>query len=798
MADDAITAAAQNTFQPERGLYFAPIRHHSPACAWAVRAMIREVKPKFVLIEGPADFTVHVPLITHADTKPPVAIAALITEGAAMRVAAYYPFSVHSPEFVALVEAQTLGAEAKFIDLPSADKVMLRGHNDDAPISLSDELYFDTGEFTRELCRRTGCRDSFELWDHLFETRMGSDDWRGLLADVGGYCAGVRQSASAAEIERNGDLLREAHMAEAILDALAAGGPVVVITGGFHTPVLIERVAAGKRERIPAPGKTARSFLIRYSFAALDALNGYGAGLPQPAYYDFLWKRANESVGDLWRDTALDLASGFTQHARDAGHAISVPQQVEMVRVAEALAQMRGRPGALRHDLIDAARTSLIKGEAGLREAWTERLIEYLRGNAIGDVPASAGSPPLVEHARSSARANRIDISDGARRRRRLDIRRKPAHLVASRFFHAMTLLGTKFAERELGPDHINNTQTDLMFEEWSYAWSPTVEARLIELSASADRVDAACLAVLQKRRDELRAAGHGGDIAAMCDLIAHGIMAGLGHALAPLVQDLSSDIQAHADFGAIAEALRRLAYMSNTGGPLRAPPELKLSEAALAAYLRLVYLCGDLPETRADAVGPRIEALRITAELLNTETGGLLDRSLFDEAIDRVAEAHPPPAILGAVLAICVQAGRREAQSLRDALEGAFAGSVQNQEDRIGVLIGMLQGAPQVLWRTPGMLDTVDGFLGRLDEDEFMALLPHLRLAFAALNPREIDQVAEQLARLHGGSASSFAAVHHALTPRDFDRGLALDRHLRATAEKEGLLGWLSGEGAP
>ena len=129
----------------------------------------------------------------------------------------------------------------------------------------------------------------------------------------------------------------------------------------------------------------------------MDALNGYGAGLPQPAYYDFLWKRANESAGGLlWRETALDLASGFTRQARAEGHAIAVPQQVEMIRVAEALAQMRGRPGALRHDLIDAARTALVKGEAGPREAWTERLIEYLRGNAIGDVPASAGSPPLA------------------------------------------------------------------------------------------------------------------------------------------------------------------------------------------------------------------------------------------------------------------------------------------------------------------------------------------------------------------------------------------------------------------
>ena len=797
MADaGAIVAAHQGLNQPQRGLYFAPVRHHSPASAWAVRALIREIKPKRVLIEGPADFGAHIPLITHADTRPPIAVAALINEGGSARVVAYYPFSVHSPEFVALQEALALGAEASFIDLPAADKVMLREHDADAPISLSEEHYLDGGEFVRTLCRRTGCRDGFELWDHLFETRLGAEDWRASLADVGAYCAGVRQSTPATEIERNGDLAREAHMAAAILDALDAGGPIVVVTGGFHTPALIERVASGRRDPVPPPARTARSFLIRYSFAAMDALNGYGAGLPQPAYYDFLWKRANESAGGLlWRETALDLASGFSRQVHAEGHAIAVPQQVEMIRVAEALAQMRGRPGALRHDLIDAARTALVKGEAGPREAWTERLIAYLRGNAIGDVPASAGSPPLVEHARALARAHRVDISDGARRRRRLDIRRKPAQLAASRYLHAMTLLGTGFADREQGPDYVSNTQTDLFFEEWSYAWSPSVEARLIELAAIADRVDSACLAVLRKRRDELRAAGQGGDIAAISDLIAQGIVAGLAGELAPLVQDLSADIQAHADFAAVAQALRRLAYMSNTGGPLRAPPALQLGRAALAAYLRIIYLSGDLPATPPDSVGAHVEALRMTAELLNTDASGLLDRSLFDEAIDRVADARPPAVILGAVLALCVQAGRREAQSLCAALIGGFGGAVQDEEDRIGVLVGMLMAAPQVLWRTPGMIETVDAFLGALDEDAFMALLPHLRLAFAALNPREIDEVAERLAQMHGGYASAFAAVHHSLTPRDLDRGLAIDRQLRATAESEGLGPWLLGE---
>lgn len=780
-------------FQPQRGLYFAPIRHHSPACAWTLRALIREIKPKQVLIEAPIDFAPHIELLTHPETRPPVAVAALIEDKGERRVAAYYPFCVHEPEYVALHEARAVGAEVRFIDLPAADKIMLRTDDDDAPIALNDEHAFDSGDFIQGLCRATACRDGFELWDHLFETRLGTGDWRSFLGDVGAYCAGIRASTTAEQIERNGDDAREAHMGAQIVEALLAGGPVVTVVGGFHAPALIEIAASGKRRKTERGRAPSRSYLIRYGFAALDALNGYASGLPQPAYYDFLWRRANEVAGEaIWREAGLDLASGFAAAMREAGHPIGLPQQVEMVRAAEVLARLRGRPGALRHDLIDAARTALVKGEAGLREAWTERLILYLRGDAIGDVPASAGSPPLVEDARLLARAHRIDVSDGARKRRRLDIRRNDAHLAASRYFHAMTLLETGFTVREAGPDFLNDVQTDLLFEEWSYAWSPRVEGRLIELAARADRVDAACLAVLESKRASLRAEGRGRDIATTATLFAHGLLAGLGHNLTSFLQGLSGDIQAHADFSAVADTLRRLFYIARSAGPLGAPAELDLEGISTAAYLRLVYLCDDLPGSPPDAAGTRVEALRLMMELLNEDDAGLFDRALFDEAIDRVADANPPPEILGAVLAICVHAGRRSADQLRAALNGQFAGSVTKPEDRIAMLRGTLLAAPQLLWRTPGVLEVIDAFLAGIEEDAFLTLLPHLRLAFTALNPREIDQLADRLAALHGDRSVTYGVVHHNLTQRDFDRGLAVEQALRASLAADGLASWL------
>ena len=779
--------------QPDRGLYLAPIRHHSPACAWAVRELIHDVKPDHVLIEAPVDLEGHIDILLDDETVPPVAIAAIVDAEKDTRLAAYYPFCTHSPEYVAIVEGRKIDADIRFIDLPSADKAMSSVRADRPSLVVDDEGWFDQGDFVRALCRELRCRDGFELWDHLFESRLGQSTWQELFADVGSYCAAIRAATSAEAVERSGDTAREAHMQAVLGQTLEEGGTTLVVAGGFHVPALTDIPPRALKPHSTVKSDTSKSYLIRYGFGALDALNGYGAGLPQPGYYDYLWRRVNAGSGELpWRETALDLISEFAEHLRAEALSISVPAQVEIVRVAEGLASMRGRDGAGRHDLIDAVRTALVKEEVGGREIWTERLLEFLRGTAIGDVPASAGSPPIVEDARRRARQNRIDVGDGARRRRKLDVRRKPAHLKASRYFRAMSMLDSGFAQLEVGPDYVNGVHLGRLFEEWSYAWSPLTEGRLIELAVQADNVADACLYILQARRAALQEDGHGRDVSTIAGLFVEGVLSGLGSRLQAFLALLTSDIQNSTDFGLVVGALRRLHHIGQADGVLQIPAELDLQTAQQIAYHRLVYLCADLPFVSEEQEQSCLEALRLTVELLRSPTGETFDQSLFDTAIDRVADASPPPQLLGAILAICVQAGRRDAAALGQAIEGGFSGTVEDQQDRIGVLRGMLFTAPELLWGDSDLLKVVDRVLTGMSEAEFLELLPHIRLAFTSLNPRDADKLAGLLADAHGGSVADFSVRSTSLTTADLGRGVEAEAALRRALVADGLANWL------
>lgn len=95
------------------------IRHHSPACARLVKSLIESQRPRYVLIEGPADFNDRVDELFFSHQLP-VAIYSYCQyqDGAAPGRGAWTPFAEFSPEWQALQAARRIQAQTYFIDLP--------------------------------------------------------------------------------------------------------------------------------------------------------------------------------------------------------------------------------------------------------------------------------------------------------------------------------------------------------------------------------------------------------------------------------------------------------------------------------------------------------------------------------------------------------------------------------------------------------------------------------------------------------------------------------------------------------
>src|SRR5262245_23226229 len=288
-------ATATRLFNAERNLHFFPIRHHSPACALHLREALRAIRPAAVLIEGPIDFEPLIGELLAPGVVPPVAMVALPDSEARAEKGrsgtTYYPICHHSPEYIAIQEAKALGAAIRFIDLPSRHPAMLSGERDrqDQPLLPMRETMFDRGAYVEAMCARSGFRDGLALWDGLFEARARKPDWRGFFASVGAYCSALRAASDPDELQADGTLARETMMRACIRDTIkTASGPIAIITGGFHTPALIDAQAEAPGAAVSAPSRP-NAWLIRYDFRALDRLNGYGAGLPLPGFYERVW-----------------------------------------------------------------------------------------------------------------------------------------------------------------------------------------------------------------------------------------------------------------------------------------------------------------------------------------------------------------------------------------------------------------------------------------------------------------------------------------------------------------------------
>ncbi|MGI3777315.1 MAG: DUF5682 family protein [Janthinobacterium lividum] len=773
------------------GLVFFPIRHHSPACALHLARGLAELRPRAVLVEMPADFTPLLPLILDPATRAPIAVVAVAEQpGERPSVLGYWPLSATAPEFVALRMAAGQGARLVLGDLPTTARLARRA-TEPEPVILTDEQPLAYSDYARGLVARVGARDFNEAWDRLFEARAAETDWRGFFRDVGIHCLLSRRTATADAMAADGTLAREAFMRTALADAVETPGvgPVAVVTGGFHTPALLD-AAAEPPVPATAPSKT---YLVRYGHANLDRINGYGAGMPSPRYYERLHDTVLAGQADPFASVATDVLLGLGERLRreDPGFAPPFPTLVTAVAQARDLAELRGLAGPGRSEILDAARSCFLKGEdPRFGSPLMDMLHRELTGEAIGDVPRGAGSPPLVEMVRVRGRALGFKVEDGQERRRELDIHRNARHRAASRFLHAMSLLETGFARRIQGPDWGNRVGTGVLFEVWTYAWSPLVEGRLVTLSVDGDTIERVATSLLMQRAAALGEAGNGRDAEAASRLLLAGAQAGVAAAQGPLLALLVDAVAADPEFARVVRCLGTLdgLWRGRQVLGLTGAPELQTLRAA--CFRRAIDLMPSLADAAPDRAGQAAAALADLHHALETSTDGTLDRALFDEGVAALLAGTLPLVVAGAVSTLAFLAARLPAADLAACICGALAGAAADPADRAAPLAGLMAVQPALLRRCEAVLTGLDDAFEHMAEEAFIAVLPHLRLALAVLDPHETDDLAERVSTLRGLAAPltlPAGEIPEAEMLANAARALALSRLLA----EDGLADW-------
>ncbi|MBF0690150.1 4-aminobutyrate aminotransferase [Providencia alcalifaciens] len=818
----------------EQHLYFAPIRHHSPACAYSVLALIEQVKPDYVLIEGPDSFNPLIAGLLDGDTRPPVAIMGQTAvkgapeqcdESDAVTKSAYFPFCEYSPEWQALRIGQQHQAQLRFIDLPWTAQVECDHESENPHHSLQRERYLAHSLFIAQLAKKCGCRDHDELWEHLFELRPLASvaNWSGFFRDSFVWCALARLDYEPEVLVSEGSTQREAHM-QAHIQTIKAAEPnakIVVVTGGFHTLALIEglgktadqqfELSTEQQKQFTAQQKLAErdsAWLIRYSFDRLDALNGYASGMPSPAFYQKVWEgllteRADQSeqkiaataayrnqlgiqflayVAEVLREKQFDAAPGF----------LSVKLAAEQ---SLRLAAFRGHTGAGRYDLLDGLQSAFIKGslDESQDELW-QQIKTCFSGFTLGQIPKGTLSPPLVSETYSLAKAFRFKLDDTLAKTSRLDVYRNKQHRLRSRFLHLLTFLEIHFAKPISGPNFLSGNQMDLLFEEWQYAWTPNVEGELIALSEKGTQLKSIALNKILAMEKQLEEQGVSRSSQSAVTLLMQAALIGLHQRIPTLFMLLDSYIQQDNKFESLVACGHKLVHLWRGRGFFDLAEDSGIKERINRVVQQIFFCLDQVSQGDEQQQEHYFDALLSCRELItfipeiSPETNYSAE---FYAQLNRLdGRLNHTPLIKGAVDAIRYLGGKINESVLINEIQRTFSlGS--DPELAIGYFIGIMRTAPELVVRLPLLIEQLNELLNGWDDARFIQVLPDLRFAFSQLTPKQNAQMARVVAQKLSLETQDLTLHQTQFNQQELLQAMELEQKIQHQLIQQGVIGW-------
>ncbi|MDF8264866.1 DUF5682 family protein [Luteipulveratus flavus] len=773
------------------------VRHHGPGSARSVAQALDQQPPDLVLIEGSPELDAIVGLLGEEDMVPPV--AALVYAVDDPRRATFYPLARFSPEWVAARWALSRGVPVRFLDLPAthafalADTARTAVAEPAEPVEPAEPLgpaepveptepaaeaeAPDAGTAPPErvdpigtLAAAAGYDDAERWWEDAVEQRHDAAADR--FDAIREAMAAVRETDTRpdddAEVVENAR--REAWMRKVIRAAIkeAPQARIAVVCGAWHAPALVPAdfppVSRDRTLITGLPRAKVAAAWTPWTSARLSHASGYGAGVTAPGWYEHLY----DHLGHREHVESRDLATGWlvrvARELREEQLDASTASVVEAVRLAEALAGVRGRPSVGLSELDEAAQAVLCEGSRLPLDLVHSRLVV---GETLGSVPESAPVVPLAADLARQQRTLRLKPS-AATQELDLDLRRTN-QLARSVLLHRLTLLGVAWGElAETG------RTTGTFKESWRLTWRPELAVDLVEAGVWGTTVAAAAAGRVAER------AKASDDLTELATLVSACLTADLPDGVSAVLGALAERAAVQHDVPALlhtVEPLARTCRYGDVRGVDTGRVREVLAATAVRACVGLPMACSSLDDKAAHLMGRAVDGAQRGLSLL-------ADDELSDgwhSALETIASAdHVAGGVAGRATRMLLDAGRLDEDAVAR-LMGRRLSVAAPAPQAAAWLEGFLAGDAVLLVHDTGLLALIDAWVSGVDDAVFEDLLPLLRRTFADFSGAERRTIGEQVSRLAEGGRR----VQEGRTELDLEQATPA---LRAVAR---LLGW-------
>ena len=709
------------------------VRHFSPSCSLYVKDFLDRAEPDIVLIEGPSDLSGLIDALRDSRVRMPAAVLAYTTEAPVRTV--MYPMSGFSPEWNAMMWAFLHNKPVEFCDLPSG--CLLTEETKDEEIPQAESVY-------SRLEKATGL-DTDTFWEYRFEQ---SESYEDFIAALEEYGKSIREFSVSDEHNE----LREAYMRRRIAESEEKYGKAAVITGAFHTSGIKGVPYSEKDKKLTEKLKTvpSKSTLMPYSYYRLSSRSGYGAGSKAPAYFEIMFKNKCRGVPE---NTPAEYLSRIAAYQRENGFAASSAEVIEALRLAEALAAMRGGRAPALSDLRDAAVTCLGHGSFG-EISLACASVEI--GTRIGELPEGTVCTSVQEDFMHQLKDLKLErFRTATAQELDLDLREnlrvkseKSAFLDLNRSFFMQRLIE---AGIHFGTQLSTNQDKATWSEKWSVCWTPETEIQIVEASLNGDTVEESA-----KNSLNMRLIGSE-KLSDTADILYRAMMCGLPDCIgnaASAVQRMAADCASPSDEGRTIGTLSAIVRFGNIR-KLDPEPLIGIISQLFLKFCLQAYnacICDD------NAAEEMITAL--TAVYDACLAHDFLDSERLKKILADISDSDiVNPLLSGYTCALLAEKGDIPPEKLSELVsrrlsngtppaEGAawFEGlAKRNRRSLIGRL---------TLW------EKLCDFISEQDDEEFKSVLIALRRTFADFTAAEKNDIAENIGEVLGISTQQAAEI--------------------------------------
>lgn len=691
------------------------IRHHGPGSSRSLLRAFSSWNPDCVLIELAQEADSYLSYLANPKLVPPIAL--LLYDKSDPRRANYSPFARFSPEYNAILWAQKNQVPVRAIDLPSGWSIPATEPTFQLP---TDKISRDPLGYLAEI---GGYDDRERWWENFVESYSGSED---LFAAIGEIMQQLREESLTDDLEIT---YREAFMRQQIRKAVKMGFErIAVVCGAWHYGPLADFASFPAKEDNELLKNVTKSKMlgtwVPWSYDMLER-SAYSAGVESPQWYEHLFDNA-ENATIKWMSRAVRLL-------RREGIDASSASAIEAVRLAETLAQLRSQyqPGL---DILEEAAVSVIGGGNG-------KVLELIRkhlviGDVLGKVPSDVPMPPLQQDLEAEIKAAKLTkewkTTDALTKS--LDLR-QANHQKASVLLHRLDLLEIPWGKKK----RKTGRELGTFKEEWRLHRKVKFVVMLYSKASFGSTIMQACEGFLTQQIGRI---SNLPDLLSLLDTV---LLADLPSVLDELFHALQSLAAKTADVLQLVKSVPPLIAGIQFGTSRNL--STRIQQAVLEQIFPRIWvgLVRSVADLNYDFSVQWLDALR------NLHQGLLLLND--DEVTDRwrvilVQLSHhkaAPPLLQGYALRVLLDRNwvdlffAEQQLSYRLSTSGDLEGSAH-------WLGGFLSGNGTLLIWQPQLLQIIHNWVSKLNDEQFMLVLPLLRKSFSGFSERVKQTILKRL----------------------------------------------------